>query len=77
MKESDEEEWEFDDRRFALCSTALIAGEELVWYEKDERFRGLVRKTLRRLKDGVTFLVEDPTTRVVLTVGTLPLPKAE
>ncbi len=80
-----ENEWEFDDRRWDICKDHLQNGEELVWYEKDSRFAGHhgqfgVRKTLRRRSDAITFLVESMTEIVhpggypkVLTVGTISL----
>lgn len=67
------ENWEFDDRRFDVCINSLDVGDELVWFERDIRFGNLkVRKTLRRLLDAVTFLVEDENQKV-LTVGTIQL----
>lgn len=66
-----EEEWEYDERRQFICKYVLQQGEELVWYEKDDRFPGhpKVKKTLRRLENGFTFLVQDAADKV-LTVGT-------
>jgi len=67
----EDEEWEFDKRRGDLCEHQMIDGEELVWWEEDERFDNqYVKKTLRRTEGAMTFLVqrEDET---VLTVGTL------
>lgn len=74
--DSEETEWEFDERRGDLCSNHMIIGEELVWWEADERFDALrppgtmLKKTLRRTRGGMTFLVQDSDDKV-LTVGTM------
>jgi hypothetical protein len=77
--ETEEERWEFDDRRFDICEKYLQAGEELVWDELDDRFNcydefgrpAKVKKTLRRLEDVITFIVQNSKTDGVFTVGTI------
>lgn len=66
-------DWEFDKRRGNLCQHSMLPGEELVWYEVDPRFNKneQVKKTLRRLRGAMTFLVQDRQTDKVLTVGTM------
>lgn len=72
-----EGEWEFDDHHERICRDFLAVGEEISWYERDNRFREgseKVKKTLRRTSDGATFLVLGNVAgrgyEKVLTVGT-------